>query len=75
MIKLDVKVHDGIVTLTDTVDNWLAKTRAARVTTTAKGVRSVVNRIHIVPEVRRPDEELENLVAAALVGDAATGPY
>ena len=41
---------DGIVELTGTVDNLLARTRAARLAESVKGVRSVSNRITIETE-------------------------
>lgn len=75
MASLDIEITAGIVTLTGTVDNLLAKARAADVATTVKGVRSVINRIDVEPVVHRSDEEIENLVAAALIGDAATEAY
>ncbi len=75
MTQLNIKTNAGIVTLTGTVDNLLAKTRAACIASTVKRVRSVVNRIDIEPEVQRSDQELVNFVAAALRGDAATETY
>jgi osmotically-inducible protein OsmY len=75
MAQLEIKTQAGIVTLTGTVDNLLAKVRAADIASTVKGVRSVINRIDIEPEVQPTDHELENLVAAALMGDAATEAY
>jgi osmotically-inducible protein OsmY len=75
MAQLEIKTQAGIVTLTGTVDNLLAKVRAADIASTVKGVRSVINRIDIEPEVQPTDHELENLVAAALMGNAATEAY
>lgn len=72
--RIDASVSDGVVTLTGTVGNILAKDRAVRLAETIKGVRSVVDRIKIrTPEVT--DRELRNDVVAALASDPATDSW
>lgn len=72
---IDVSTIDGVVTLTGTASNLLAKDRAAQLARTVKGVRSVINRINVEPGVAFTDEELENMVRAALAADPATDSY
>lgn len=73
--NIDVTVAQGIVTLSGTVNNILAKDRATRVAETVKGVRSVVNRIEVDPVVVRSDMELARDVEDALLMNAATESY
>jgi len=49
---IDVSVADGIVELTGSVDNILARKRATEIAETIKGVRAVVNRILVNPVPR-----------------------
>lgn len=72
---IDVKTERGVVSLSGTVDNILAKERAARIAGAVKGVRSVVNQIRVVPPVLRSDMEIRNDVKDALVIDPATEAY
>jgi osmotically-inducible protein OsmY len=71
---VDIKTNEGIVTLTGTVDNLLAKERATKIAESVKGVRSVVNTIN-VQTVARPDEEIRRDVESALLNDAAADSY
>jgi osmotically-inducible protein OsmY len=71
-VKVDTK--QGIVELTGTVDNMLAKQRATEIARTVKGVLSVSNRID-VKAVDRPDDELESAVEGALLRDPAADSY
>ena len=71
---VDVKTNNGIVTLSGTAENLLAKDRAARIAESIKGVRSVVNNI-AVRAVARTDEEIRQDVEKALLMDAATDSY
>lgn len=68
---IDVAVSQGIVTLSGSVNNILAKDRAEQIAATVKGVRGVVNQIdvHALP---RPDNVLAEDVEAALQANAAT---
>jgi osmotically-inducible protein OsmY len=75
MTRLDIKTENGVVTLTGTVDNVLAKTRAARVASTVKGARAVVNRIEVQPDEPRSDQEIRTDVALALAADPAADAY
>jgi len=72
---LDVTTMDGIVTLRGTVDNILAKERAARIAETVKGVRAVVNKITVEPSTLRTDWEIRDDVKDALLTDPATDSY
>ncbi len=71
---IDVDVADGIVTLSGSVDNLLAKQRAATIGESIKGVKSVVNDIRVKP-IERSDAEVEGDVEAALREDPATDSY
>ncbi len=73
--EIDVEADAGIVQLTGTVDNLLAKTRATRLAETVKGVKSVVNRIKVVPSIVRSDMSLRRDVRDALLMDRATESY
>ncbi len=73
--EIDVKTDSGIVRLTGTVDNILAKDRATRLAETVKGVKSVVNRIKVVPSVIRSDTAIQKDVENALLMDRATESY
>jgi osmotically-inducible protein OsmY len=71
---IDVEVDNGVVTLSGTVKNLLAKERAVRLTRTVKGVVSVIDRINIeAPPVS--DGELRGDVKNALLWDPATEAY
>jgi osmotically-inducible protein OsmY len=72
---VDVETEDGIVTLTGTVDNILAKDRARKIAEATVGVRAVVNRINVVPPVALTDDEVEKAVRSALLLDPATESY
>lgn len=71
---IDVGVDRGIVTLTGSVDNLLAKERAAEVAETVKGVRSVVNLVEVKP-VLRSDEQIRKDVQHAPLSDPVTELY
>jgi osmotically-inducible protein OsmY len=72
---IDVVTVDGIVTLSGTVDNILAKERATRIADIVKGVRSVVNDIKVTPPALRRDSQIKRDVKAALMTDPATDLY
>jgi osmotically-inducible protein OsmY len=71
---IDVSTTDGIVTLTGSVPNILAKERAEEVAATVKGVRGVVNRLD-VNAPRRSDTEIKEDVQNALMWDPATASW
>ncbi len=72
---IDVQTTDGIVTLSGSVDNILAKERAAAIAAVVKGVRSIVNHIQVDPPVARKDNEIRKDVNQALLSDPATDSY
>ena len=63
---ITVEASNGIVSLKGRIGNLLAKERAADIAETVKGVRTVVNRVLVIPAVRRPDAELASDVRRAL---------
>lgn len=71
---MNVQTERGIVTLTGSVDNLLAKARASEIVESIKGVRAVINRI-TVETVVRPDREISKDVKEALLLDPATDSY
>jgi len=72
---IDVTTSEGIVTLSGSVDNILAKQRARRIAEMVKGVRAVVNTITVRPPILRSDNEIKEDVELALVIDPATDAY
>lgn len=72
--EIDVSTNEGIVTLTGSVDNILAKERAEKLAATVKGVKGVVNRIDVSAPFRG-DTEIQEDVKQALAWDAATASW
>jgi len=72
---INVVTANGIVTLSGSVDNILAKERAARIASIVKGVRSVVNKIIVDPSILRTDGQILDDVQEALLTDPATDSY
>jgi osmotically-inducible protein OsmY len=71
---IDATTHEGIVQLTGSTDNLLARERAEEVALAVRGVRGVVNELLIsTPDM--PDAELNAHLAAALADDPATAGY
>jgi osmotically-inducible protein OsmY len=70
--RIDVRVSDGIVGLTGTVSDLLAKERATRLAEMVEGVRAVSNRLVVQPTTVRGDAELRQRVEAALRENPAT---
>lgn len=68
---LDVETTDGIVTLSASVDNILTKERALKIAKSIRGVRAVIDLIHVTSTPRR-DEDLRNDILFALKRDRAT---
>jgi len=71
---VDVATNHGIVTLSRSVDNLLAKERAVRIAESIRGVRGVIDVITVTP-ASRPDEDIRKDVLAALMQDPATDSY
>ena len=70
--RIRISTRDGMVTLSGTVPNLMAKDRAVRHAESIKGVRVVIDRL-AVETVNRSDEELVQKVQEALRRDPATG--
>jgi osmotically-inducible protein OsmY len=73
--KIEVLTTEGIVSLSGTVTNILAKERAEALAETVKGVRAVVNKIRVVPPVVRTDAALLKDIKNALLADPATDSF
>jgi osmotically-inducible protein OsmY len=71
---INVSTTDGVVTLSGTANNLLAKKRSARIARTVKGVRAVVNDIEVLPVVRT-DAQIADDVKTALLMDPAADSY
>ena len=71
---IDVTTSQGVVTLSGSVNNLLAKERAVKITETVRGVRAVIDRITVTP-VSRPDEDIRKDILTALLQDPATDSY
>ncbi len=68
--SIRVGVKEGIVTLSGSTTNLLAKEEAAEVSESVKGVLSVVNNLKVTAD--RPDGEIRDDVIKALATDPAT---
>lgn len=71
---IDVSTSQGIVTLSGSADNLLAKERAVKITESIRGVRGVIDRTSVTP-VSRPDEDIRKDILTALLQDPATASY
>lgn len=71
---VEVNTEKGIVTLSGTVENVLARDRAGTIAGSIKGVRAVVNNVEVEPE-NVSDEEIERTVKTALLHDPAADSY
>lgn len=72
--NIDVSTTEGIVTLTGTAINLLAKDRAIHIAKAIKGVRAVVDNLN-VQQYNVSDQQLTNDVNNALLTDPATESY
>ncbi len=72
--EIEVETVDGIVTLSGTINNLLAKQRAEEVVRSVRGVRSIVNNITVLPSMR-PADEIKADVDTALAINPATENY
>lgn len=73
--EIEVATNGGVVTLTGTVSNLLARDSAQRLAQTVRGVRSVVNRLVVKPYAQRNDDQVKRDVQTALAYDPATDGY
>jgi osmotically-inducible protein OsmY len=71
---VDVSTTDGIVTLSGTVVDLLAKDRALKIAESIRGVRTVVDRLTVASQPRS-DEAVRKDVASAFLQDPATESY
>ncbi len=71
---IDVQTQNGIVILSGSVDNILAKDRAIRNAEIIKGVRSVIDKISVQP-VYREDQEIQQDLDRAFLLNPATENY
>lgn len=73
--RIEAGVEEGIVTLSGTVSNILAKERAAKIAETVRGVRAVVNNIAVRPAATREPIEIERDILSALADDPAADAW
>jgi osmotically-inducible protein OsmY len=73
--SVEVVSRKGMVELSGTVDNLLARDRATRLAEVVKGVRGVQNRITVVPATPRDDQALRQDIETALVADPALATH
>jgi len=71
---VDVSTSQGIVTLSDSVDNLLAKERAVKIAESIRGVRGVIDVITVRP-VPRSEDDIRKDILTALRQDPATEFY
>jgi osmotically-inducible protein OsmY len=71
---VDVSTSQGIVTLSGSVNNLLAKERAVKMAESIRGVRGVIDRTAVTP-VSRSDADTRKDIQAALRLDPATESY
>ena len=71
---VDVSTSQGIVTLSGSVNNLLAKERAVMAAKSIRGVREVIDQITVTP-VSRSDEDIRKDIQTALQQDPATESY
>jgi hypothetical protein len=66
--EIGVTVHDGIVTLTGSVENYSAKWAAEKAAVRVSGVRAVVNdlEVRLSTDNRRTDEDIARAASDAL---------
>lgn len=69
--SISVATNDGVVDLTGSVNNILAKDRAEEITAATVGVRAIVNRINVVPGVMPSDNELKETIRNTWRSDPA----
>ena len=73
-VGVDVDTSQGIVTLSGTVHDLLAKERALRIAESIRGVLGVIDRTVVTP-VSRSDEDIRKTILWSLLEDPATKAY
>jgi osmotically-inducible protein OsmY len=71
---VDVELNNGVVTLSGTIDNILAKERAEKLTETVRGVTAIINKINVEP-VEKSDTQLRADIMSALLKNPVTESY
>jgi osmotically-inducible protein OsmY len=71
---IDVSTRDGVVTLSGTVDNILARDRSTQVAESIRGVRSVINNVGVACIIR-DDDVIKSDVRTALMYDPVTDEF
>jgi len=67
--EIGIKVDDGVVTLSGTVESWAEKLLVERVVKGVKGIKKINNKIDFSYQSRRPDNEIEAEVKQQLKWD------
>jgi len=73
--QIDIRLKDGVVTLSGKVDNLLSKERAGKIASIVKGVSAVVNNLTVSPPALTDDSEVQKNIETALIEDPATNVY
>ncbi len=73
-LHIEVNTQNGIVTVSGTVENLIAKDRIVQIVQTIQGVRAVVDRIAVIP-AKRSDEQIAKDLKQALKQDPATDAH
>jgi osmotically-inducible protein OsmY len=68
--EVDVRLQNGVATLSGTVQSWQEKETVRRVAEGVKGVVGVENRIQVQPPESRPDREIQEDIEQNLRWDA-----
>lgn len=71
---VDVSTTEGVVTLSGTVQNLLAKRRTGTIVESIRGVRGVIDRTSVTP-VSRSDQDIRKAILESLLRDPATASY
>jgi osmotically-inducible protein OsmY len=71
--ELDVKTLQGVVNITGTVDNYLAKNEAVKIAKTIRGVRAVIDEIKVAAPVRSDADIRKDVEDALRYDDVTTG--
>ncbi len=71
---IDVSSQNGVVTLSGSVDNIMAKERAIAIAESIKGVRAVIDEMEVKP-VSRTDRQIRRDILDILAADPVTESY
>jgi len=59
LVDIDIRVADGIVTLTGTVNSFVLKTAAEKAAENVLGIKTVITKIDVMPDGLRTDNDLK----------------